>query len=86
MRRVLDDLALMAPAWIRGQIQPEWAERYSKPFDTYRLPKSPAKRETLAKSIGRDGIHLLAALYDASAPPELRSLGSVGVLRRIWVQ
>jgi len=86
VRRVLDDLAQVVPAWLRGQLQPEWAERYSKPFDTYRLPKSPAKREALAENIGRDGIRLLAALYDASAPPELRNLGSVEVLRRVWVQ
>ena len=39
MRRTLDDMAQVAPEWLRDQMQPEWIKRYGRRFDSYRLPK-----------------------------------------------
>src|SRR5574341_265367 len=63
LRRALDDLSQVAPAWLKMHLLPDWGERYSKPFDSYRLPKTPAKREALADVIGRDGHYLLNQIY-----------------------
>lgn len=40
----------------------------------------------MAKSIGIDGHNLLAALYGSQAPPDLKHLESVEILRNVWVQ
>jgi transposase len=71
---------------LKPNIQPEWIERYRKRVDAYRLPKSKAKRDALAQVIGQDGYCLLTAVYDETAPPELRALPSIETLRRVWVQ
>lgn len=86
LRRALDDLSQVAPAWLRVHLLPDWGDRYSKPFDSYRLPKTPAKREALAEVIGRDGYYLLNHLYQPDTPSEVRSLASMETLRRVWVQ
>jgi len=40
----------------------------------------------VAELIGRDGSHLLADSDEASAPPFLREIPAVQILRRIWIQ
>lgn len=32
-------LATIAPDWLRGQLKPEWVNRYGERVDEYRLPK-----------------------------------------------
>lgn len=86
MRRALDDLAQVAPDWLRPHIQAEWLKRYGRRADGYRLPRSKTQREALAQVIGQDGYALLKAVYAENAPPELRALPSVETLRRVWVQ
>lgn len=84
MRRVLDDLAQVAPNWLKSQIKPEWGERYSRRVEQYRLPKSKDKKEALAQAVGQDGYDLLATID--TAPAVARDLPSLASLRRIWVQ
>src|SRR5258708_39369652 len=55
MRHALDTVAVVAPAWLRVQMQPEWQERYEQRIQEDRLPKSPAERHALAETIGADG-------------------------------
>jgi transposase len=86
MRRVLNDLAQVAPDWLQAQIQPGWVKRYGRPFDSHRLPKSKEKREALAKNIGQDGFTLLQAIDEADAPTVAKSLPRVELMRRIWLQ
>jgi transposase len=86
LRRALNSLAVAAPAWLRAQALPEWVERYGAPIDEYRLPQAKAERQALAERIGRDGHHLLAALYAPSAPEWLREVEAVETLRQLWVQ
>ena len=45
MLRVL--LAVVAPDWLRSQVQPEWLERYGHRAEDYRLPTSTEKRQAL---------------------------------------
>lgn len=85
MRRTLDDMAQVAPEWLRDQMQPEWIKRYGRRFDSYRLPKGKKKRLELATTIGQDGYHLLTIALQ-SAPTEIRTLPVVDIMRRIWTQ
>jgi len=86
VRRALNDIAIVAPEWLRSHIQPKWVERYGRRFDAYRLPKSKEKQEALAEEIGQDGYLLMKAVYGVAAPAELQNLTSVEILRQIWVQ
>jgi len=86
LRRVLDDLARVAPDWLSGQITPDWFDRYGARFEAYRLPEEKAEREALQQQIGADGSHLLDAIYGETAPCWLREVPSVGVMCRIWIQ
>jgi transposase len=63
MRRVLDDLARLAPDWLLEQITPDWFKRYSVRVEKYRLPKEKSKQQALQQQIGEDGWHLLKIIY-----------------------
>ena len=84
LRRVLDDMAQVAPEWLKPLIQPKWGRRYGRRVDTHQLSKT--KREALAKEIGEDGYFLIKAIDREDAPNEVKQLASVTVLRRIWIQ
>ncbi len=85
LRAVLNDLATVAPDWLRQQVSSEWYERYATRFESYRLPKAESERHALAELIGQDGFHLLGAIYAADAPAWLREISSVEILRRNWL-
>lgn len=82
----LNILAQVDPGWLKAQVTPEWFDRYSQRFTDYRLPKAKGNRLALAEIIGRDGYHLLSEIYAATAPPHLRTIPAVDVLRQVWVQ
>src|SRR3954465_11459328 len=84
LRATLDDLAAVAPDWLRGIAQPAWFERYAHRVEDYRLPKSQEKREALALEIGADGFLLLDALDAASAPAAACEVPMVETLRKVW--
>jgi len=86
MRRVLDDIARIAPIWLQAHIKEDWGARYGTPVDTHDIRKSKAKLEKLAQTIGEDGHCLLAAIYQQDTPTKIRSLSTVEVLRQVWVQ
>ena len=86
MRRVLEDLATIAPEWLREHIQPGRLKRYGRRFDYYRLPKSKEKRYAPAVQIGQDGYTLPEAIYNGEAPAEVVRHPMIELLRRIWVQ
>jgi transposase len=68
MRHALDSLAVVAPDWLLGQIQPGWVDRYSSQVQNYRLPTSQEKRDILADQIGADGFSLFNAIWDKASP------------------
>src|SRR5262245_38145893 len=85
LRAALNDLATVAPDWLRQQITADWFERYGKRFEESRLPQGEAKRYAYAEQIGRDGLQLLHALYHATAPRWLREIPIIEILRQTWV-
>jgi len=86
IRRTLDDVARVAPEWLREKLRPEWIKRYGRRFDSYHLSKSKVKRLELASTIGQDGYYLLNTALQESAPAEVRNLEIIDIMRRIWVQ
>lgn len=86
LRHALNVLAEVAPNWLKGIMQPEWMERYTKPVSDYRLPYSEAERQAYAETIGEDGRYLLNYIYQGLAPSELRTLPAVDILRQVWLQ
>ncbi len=86
MRSALDSLAVAAPEWLANHIQPDWFDRYGRRVENYRLPKLDSEREALGGKIGADGLALLNAIYDSTAPEWLRQLSAVETLRQIWLQ
>jgi transposase len=72
--------------WLLARARPEWVDRYARRLDDDRLPSKQAERDALVAEIGADGATLLRAASDDDAPPWLRSVAAVEVLRRVWVQ
>jgi transposase len=86
LHHALNVLAQIVPEWLKTQVTAEWVLRYGKRFADYQQPKDKAERQELAKTIGRDGLSLLRALYGDSAPPHLATVPAVEILRQVWVQ
>ena len=86
LRHALNSLTVVAPDWLRGQVTPDWFERYSKRVEQYRLPKSKQKQEELAEIIGQDGYFLLDAIDTSESMSWLRAIPAVETLRQVWVQ
>lgn len=86
LRAALNACAEIAPAWLTDQVPTTWFDRYSRRVEDYRLPKGTPARDALAATMGADGQALLTAIYGATAPPALRHLPAVQILRAVWVQ
>jgi transposase len=84
LRAALNDLAAVAPDWLRGVVRPAWFERYERRVEDYRLPKRREEREALALQVGADGFVLLDALDGPEAPAETREVAMVETLRDVW--
>ena len=86
MRKTLNDIATVAPEWLLEQITPDWFDLYGPRFDSYRLPQSKSELGELQLRIGRDGHHLLEAIYSSDTPPWLVQIPSVKIMRQVWIQ
>jgi transposase len=85
LRATLNDLATVAPDWLRSWVPEEWFERYGRAMEEYRLPKGIAARKEYAEMIGTDGMQLLITLWAEDTPDWLRLVPAVKILRQIWV-
>ncbi len=86
MRAALEALAAAAPGWLILHTSLDWWDRYERRASDYRLPRTEATRDALARTVGQDGRRLLAAAYAAHAPGWIREVPAVQVLRQVWVQ
>jgi len=84
LRAALNELATVAPDWLRRVAPKDWYGRYAHRVEDGRLPRAEAEREAYARTVGEDGFALLGLLDGPDAPEELRRLPAVGVLRRVW--
>ncbi len=85
LRAALNVISAVDPAWLSANVDSDWYLRYSKRFERGRLPKSKEGSIAAAEQIGRDGMLLLSAIWESSAPSYLRSLPAVETLRLCWI-
>ena len=87
VRAALEALAAACPDWLAARFcLPDWDRRYGTPVTTWRRPPGKAGRDGLAGEYARDGYALVAACYEESAPPWLREIPAVQVLRTVLIQ
>ena len=83
VRAVLNEVATLAPDWLRIVAPVEWYQRYSRRIEDDRLPKSQEQRTAYAQTVGEDGFVLLDLLNGPDTPPSLNHLQSVEALRQV---
>ena len=85
LRAALNELATVAPRWLRGVAEPAWFDRYARRAEDWRLPGgSKDKRAAYAQQVGTDGFALLDALAAESAPTAARQGPMLAALRQVW--
>ena len=62
LRAALNELATVAPDWLRAAAPKDWYERYAHRVEDGRLPRAEAEREAYARTVGEDGFALLDLL------------------------
>jgi transposase len=84
LRAALNDLAVIAPDWLRALAPTDWYQRYGSRVENYAFPKTEEARAQLAGVIAADGEKLLGRVDAAVEQPWLAQLPSVVLLRRVW--
>jgi len=86
LRAALNELAQLAPEWVKHLVPVEWYARYERRFDSMHKPDTQSARDELMQQIGADGMWLMTHAFAAGTPPEVRWAPGLEVLRRMWVQ
>jgi transposase len=86
VRACVEALAVADPDWVSARLDASWQRRYGARVDSWRMPASKTQRAALGADYARDGVALLAAVWDAATPPWLAQLPAVGVLQRVLIQ
>src|SRR5262245_14452348 len=85
LRAALNDVAEVAPEWLKSWVPLGWFERYATRAEETRLPKGLAARQAYAEQVGADGHQLLEMVSAPSAPPGLKELPMIELLRQTWL-
>ena len=86
LRHALNVLAVVAPEWLRSQVQPDWLQRYGHRAEEYRLPTGEEKRQQFLHQVGQDGWGFLAAIESDPQYHWMLSVPAVDTLQRVWKQ
>jgi transposase len=86
LRAAFNELAPVAPDWLRALAPLEWFDRYKRRIEDTRLPQEKAAREVYRHMVGADGFRLLDALSAPEAPQGLGDLPIVAALRQTWLR
>jgi transposase len=86
LRALLNNLAVVAPAWLQTLVPPAWDDRYSHRVENDQVPKSEAARQAFAAVRGADGQRLLQASDAAIEQPWLQEVPALQTLRRVWAE
>lgn len=86
LRAALEDVATVAPQWVKSWVPQPWFERYGRRIEEGRLPKGEQERQQYAEQIGADGAQLLAKSEEEDTPAVVRELAALKELRVVWQQ
>jgi transposase len=86
LRHALNVLAVVAPEWLRSQVQPDWLERYGSRAEDYRFPSGEDKRQRFLQQVGQDGWELLTTIQSDPTSQWMLSIPAVDTLLRVWKQ
>jgi transposase len=86
LRHALNVLAIVAPDWLRSQVQPDWLERYGPRASDYRFPSGEDKRQQFLHQVGQDGWGLLSAITADPQSHWMLSIPAIDTLQRMWKQ
>ena len=82
LRAALNELAAVAPEWLRSVAEPDWFKRYARRAEDWRLPGgSKQERAAYAQQVGTDGFDALDA---EGAPNAAREGPRLAALRQVW--
>lgn len=84
LRAALNELATIAPDWVRRIAPPDWYKRYGQRIEDSRLPEAAEKREAYAQVIGADGYYFLECLEQADMPVDWQALSTIVALKATW--
>jgi hypothetical protein len=62
LRAALNELATVAPEWLRALASPAWFDRYKRLIEDAGLPKDKAEHNAYAQTVGEDGFRLLGRI------------------------
>ncbi|MFC8667632.1 hypothetical protein [Streptomyces sp. NPDC057199] len=85
VRAALEEITEADPDWLLPLIEPRWAKRYDRKVEIGKVPGGKPPVRERAKEFRRDGQRLLAAAWASDAPPRLRMLRQVEILRQVWI-
>ncbi|MFI6663321.1 IS1182 family transposase, partial [Streptomyces sp. NPDC050523] len=85
VRAALEEIAEADSDWLAALLEPGWAKRYGRKVEIGKVPGGKAAVRERAEEFGRDGQRLLTAAWAAGAPPRLRTLRQVEILRQVWI-
>ncbi len=86
LRHALNVLAVVAPEWLRGRVQPDWLARYGPRASEYHFPSGEDKRQQFLQQVGQDGWGLLSAITADPQSHWMLSIPAIDTLQRIWKQ
>nr|WP_165485461.1 IS1182 family transposase [Protofrankia symbiont of Coriaria ruscifolia] len=86
VRAALDQLAEVAPGWLRPRIRPGWPERYGRRIESGRLPAGQQARAAWGAQVAADGADLLELVDTDQENAWLAGLPAISTLRAIWEQ
>jgi transposase len=86
LRAALNEIAAVAPDWLRAAAPRAWYGRYARRVEDGRLPRAAAEREAYARAVGVDGFALLDRLDRPETAAELRGRPKVAILRQVWAR
>jgi transposase len=82
LRATLNEVATVAPDWLRSIAPADWYARYSLRAEQWRLPKGEKARQEFGQTVAQDGF-LLLSLLDTHKP-QLKTLAKVQTLIHVW--
>lgn len=86
MRAALNELATVAPSWLREIAPAEWYKRYGRRIENERLPERQSERTAYAQIVGEDGFRLLDLLTALETSAGLGELPQIRALRQVWAR